>query len=123
MKILLVDDSGTMRAIQKRCLFKLGVAPDDIVEAENGQVALEEFGKGSFDIVLTDQNMPLMDGLAFVKGVRETNKDLPIVMITTESERSRVIVAIEAGVSDYLVKPFTADDLSVKLRKWLPLNV
>ena len=123
MKILLVDDSGTMRAIQKRCLFKLGVAPDDVVEAENGQVALEQFAKDTFDIILTDQNMPVMDGLTFVKEVRTTNKDIPVVMITTESERSRVIVAIKAGVSDYLVKPYTPDDLSSKLRKWVPLNV
>jgi two-component system, chemotaxis family, chemotaxis protein CheY len=123
MKILLVDDSGTMRAIQKRCLFKLGVAGDDVVEAKNGQVALEQFRKEAFDIILTDQNMPVMDGLTFVKEVRTTDKDIPIVMVTTESERSRVIVAIEAGVSDYLVKPFTPDDLSAKLRKWVPLNV
>ena len=123
MKILLVDDSGTMRAIQKRCLLKLGVSPDDVVEAENGQVALEAYHADTFAIILTDQNMPVMDGLTFVKEVRTTNKDIPIVMITTESERSRVIVAIEAGVSDYLVKPFTADDLIAKLRKWIPLKV
>jgi two-component system, chemotaxis family, chemotaxis protein CheY len=123
MKILLVDDSGTMRAIQKRCLLKLGVSPDDVVEAENGQVAIEAYRADSFAIILTDQNMPVMDGLTFVKEVRTTNKDIPIVMITTESERSRVIVAIEAGVSDYLVKPFTADDLIAKLRKWIPLKV
>ena len=123
MKILLVDDSGTMRAIQKRCLLKLGVSPDDVVEAENGQVALEAYRADTFAIILTDQNMPVMDGLTFVKEVRTTNKDIPIVMITTESERSRVIVAIEAGVSDYLVKPFTADDLIAKLRKWIPLKV
>lgn len=123
MKILLVDDSGTMRTIQKRCLLKLGVSPDDVVEAENGQVALEAYRADTFAIILTDQNMPVMDGLTFVKEVRTTNKDIPIVMITTESERSRVIVAIEAGVSDYLVKPFTADDLIAKLRKWIPLKV
>ena len=123
MKILLVDDSGTMLAIQKRCLLKLGVSPDDVVEAENGQVALEAYRADTFAIILTDQNMPVMDGLTFVKEVRTTNKDIPIVMITTESERSRVIVAIDAGVSDYLVKPFTADDLSAKLRKWIPLKV
>jgi two-component system, chemotaxis family, chemotaxis protein CheY len=123
MKILLVDDSGTMRAIQKRCLYKLGVTGDDVVEAKNGKVALEAFGAESFDIILTDQNMPVMDGLTFVKEVRATNKDIPIVMVTTESERSRVIVAIEAGVSDYLVKPFTPDDLSAKLRKWVPVHV
>ena len=123
MKILLVDDSGTMRAIQKRCLLKLGVSPDDVVQAENGQVALEAYRADTFAIILTDQNMPVMDGLTFVKEVRTTNKDIPIVMITTESERSRVIVAIEAGVSDYLVKPFTPNDLSAKLRKWIPLKV
>ena len=123
MKILLVDDSGMMRVLQKRCLLKLGVAPDDIVEAENGQVALDAFASETFDIIMTDQNMPVMDGLTFVKEVRTTNKDIPIVMITTDSERSRVIVAIEAGVSDYLVKPFTPDDLRTKVRKWVPLNV
>jgi two-component system, chemotaxis family, chemotaxis protein CheY len=123
MKILLVDDSGMMRVLQKRCLLKLGVAPDDIVEAENGQVALDAFASETFDIIMTDQNMPVMDGLTFVKEVRTTNKDIPIVMITTDSERSRVISAIEAGVSDYLVKPFTPDDLRTKVRKWVPLNV
>lgn len=123
MKILLVDDSGTMRTIQKRCLIKLGVSPGDIVEAKDGKVALEAFEKEVFDIILTDQNMPVLDGLGLVEGVRTSNKDIPIVMITTESERSHVVGAIEAGVSDYLVKPFTSDDLSAKLQKWVPLNV
>ncbi len=123
MKILLVDDSGTMRAIQKRCLFKLGVAEDDVVEADNGQTGLAEFEKGGFDIVLTDWNMPVMDGLTMLKEIRSRNADIPIIMITTESERARVVAAIEAGVSDYLVKPYTADALNAKLEKWVPTSV
>ena len=83
MKILLVDDSGTMRAIQKRCLFKLGVDESDIVEADNGQAGLTAFESQSFDIVLTDWNMPVMDGLTFLKEIRTRNKDIPVVMITT----------------------------------------
>lgn len=123
MKILLVDDSGTMRTIQKRCLLKLGVPEDGIVEAENGQVAFESFSTQSFDIVMTDWNMPVMDGLSLLKKVREVNKQIPVIMITTEAERSRVVTAIEAGVSDYLVKPFTADTLNAKLEKWVPAMV
>lgn len=123
MQILLVDDSGTMRAIQKRCLFKLGVAEDCIVEADNGQAALDKFCAGSFDIVLTDWNMPIMDGLTFLKEVRTRNKQIPVVMITTEAERTRVLEAIQAGVSDYLVKPFTAEALGSKLEKWVPVTV
>ena len=120
MRILLVDDSGTMRAIQKRCLFKLGVAEGDIVEADNGQAGLNAFEAESFDIVLTDWNMPVMDGLTFLKEIRTRNKNIPVVMITTEAERARVVTAIEAGVSDYLVKPFTAESLNAKLEKWVP---
>jgi two-component system, chemotaxis family, chemotaxis protein CheY len=123
MKILLVDDSGTMRAIQKRCLFKLGVDESDIVEADNGQAGLTAFESQSFDIVLTDWNMPVMDGLTFLKEIRTRNKDIPVVMITTEAERGRVVTAIEAGVSDYLVKPFTAESLNAKLEKWVPSAV
>ena len=122
MKILLVDDSGTMRAIQKRCLFKLGVTEEDVVEADNGQAGLNEFEKDSFDIVLTDWNMPVMDGLTMLKEIRTRNADIPIIMITTESERARVVAAIEAGVSDYLVKPYTADALNAKLEKWVPTS-
>ena len=123
MKILLVDDSGTMRAIQKRSLFKLGVAEDDVVEADNGQSGLAEFDNGHFDIVLTDWDMPVMDGLTMLKEIRTRSKDIPVIMITTESERARVVAAIEAGVSDYLVKPYTADALSVKLEKWVLSSV
>lgn len=117
MKVLLVDDSGTMRTIQKRCLNKLGV--EDIVEAEDGKQALAAFEAGTFDIVLSDWNMPVMDGLSLLKEIRTRNTQIPVIMITTEAERTRVMEAIQAGVSDYLVKPFTPDGLKEKLEKWV----
>jgi two-component system, chemotaxis family, chemotaxis protein CheY len=121
MKVLLVDDSGTMRTIQKRCLQKLGV--EDIVEAEDGRLALEQFEKQPFDVVLSDWNMPNMDGLSLLKEIRQRNKQVPVIMITTEAERARVVSAIQAGCSDYLVKPFTPDGLKEKLEKWVAAKV
>ena len=117
MKVLLVDDSGTMRTIQKRCLNKLGV--EDIVEGEDGRQALEIFEKQSFDVVLSDWNMPNMDGLTLLKEIRQRNQQIPVIMITTEAERARVVAAIQAGCSDYLVKPFTPESLREKLEKWV----
>jgi two-component system, chemotaxis family, chemotaxis protein CheY len=120
MKLLLVDDSGTMRTIQKRVLLGLGVPEASIVEAGNGQAALDAFAAGGFDLVLTDWNMPVMDGLTLLKEIRQRDTAIPVVMVTTESERDRVVTAIQAGVSDYLVKPFTPDQLKEKLEKWVP---
>jgi two-component system chemotaxis response regulator CheY len=119
MKVLLVDDSGTMRTIQKRCLNKLGI--EDIAEAEDGVQALRLFETTTFDLVMTDWNMPNMDGLSLLKEIRRRNTQIPVLMITTEAERSRVIDAIQAGVSDYLVKPFTPDGLKEKLEKWVAI--
>ena len=121
MKILLADDSGTMRTIQKRCLNKLGI--EDIVDAEDGRQALDLFLSTKFDVVLSDWNMPNMDGLTLLKEIRQRDKNIPVIMITTESERARVVTAIQAGVSDYLVKPFTPDGLNEKLQKWVTAHV
>ncbi len=117
MKVLLVDDSGTMRAIQRRCLNKLGI--ENVEEAEDGCRAIELFDAGEFDVVLSDWNMPKMDGLALLKEIRQRDARIPVIMITTEAERVRVVTAIQAGVSDYLVKPFTPDGLKDKLKKWV----
>ena len=115
MKVLLVDDSRTMRMLQIRTLEKIGIT--SISEAEDGVIALELFKNSELDLVMTDWNMPNMDGLTLVQEIRQINKEIPILMITTEAERSRVVTAIQNGVNDYLVKPFTADVLKEKLEK------
>jgi two-component system chemotaxis response regulator CheY len=117
MRVLLVDDSGTMRTIQKRCLNKLGI--ENVVEAEDGAQALQLFQGGGFDVVLSDWNMPVMDGLTLLREIRARNTAIPVIMITTEAERHRVLEAIQSGVSDYLVKPFTPEGLKEKLQKWV----
>jgi len=105
-----------------RSLSTYGRLCSNIVEAEDGRQALEFFMAGQFEIVLTDWNMPNMDGLELLKEIRQRNQDIPVIMITTESERARVVTAIQAGCSDYLVKPFTPDGLKDKLEKWVTVD-
>jgi two-component system chemotaxis response regulator CheY len=117
MRVLLADDSGTMRTIIRRSLESLGVS--GAVEACDGQQAIELFkSSGGFDLVLTDWNMPGKSGLDVVREIRALDKKVPIVMVTTESEKARVLEAIEIGVSDYLVKPFTTEVLRKKLERF-----
>jgi two-component system chemotaxis response regulator CheY len=120
-KVLLADDSGTMRKIIIRSLNAVGVTA--VVEAADGSEAVALFQPGAFGMVLTDWNMPGKTGLEVVKAIRAQDARVPIIMITTEAEKSRVIEAIQAGVSDYLVKPFTADTLRAKLEKHLAVVV
>lgn len=115
-KVLVVDDSGTMRKIVIRALNSVGCT--DTTEAADGQQALAVFQEQAFDIVLTDWNMPNKSGLELTREIRALGSQVPIFMITTEAEKSRVLEAIRAGVSDYLVKPFTADALRQKLEKY-----
>ena len=114
-RVLVADDSSTMRKIILRSLQAVGVP--SAVEAADGDEAVKLFSTGEFDLVLTDWNMPGKNGLEVVQEIRKTNKDVTIIMVTTEAEKSRVLEAIQAGVSDYLVKPFTADTLREKLEK------
>lgn len=119
MKVLLVDDSGVMRKIIARSLNALWI--DDVVEAGDGVEALEAFGDGSgFDLVLTDWNMPNMNGIELVTAIRGSGNKIPIMMITTETEKEQVLKAIQAGVNDYLVKPFDQEMLTLKLERVLP---
>ena len=114
-RVLVADDSSTMRKIILRSLQAVGV--EDAVEAQDGTEALTLFKPGEFDMILTDWNMPGKTGLEVVQEIRAQDKDVPVIMVTTEAEKGRVMQAIQAGVSDYLVKPFTADTLREKLEK------
>ena len=114
-RVLVADDSGTMRKIIIRSLNAVGIR--DVTEACDGQDALDKFNVDSFDLVLTDWNMPNKTGLELIQGIRATGSRVPILMITTEAEKRRVMDAIQAGVTDYLVKPFDSDVLRAKLEK------
>ena len=114
-RVLVADDSSTMRKIILRSLQAVGVT--EATEAADGMEAVALFKPGQFDMVLTDWNMPGKTGLEVIQEIRAQDPKVPIIMITTEAEKSRVMQAIQAGVSDYLVKPFTADTLREKLTK------
>lgn len=115
MKIMLIDDSRTMRNIQRSVLSQLGFTT--IEEACDGQDAMSKVVAYSPDLILCDWNMPNMDGLTFVKTFRQQNKATPVIMVTTESEKARVIEAIKAGVNNYVIKPFTPDLLSQRINE------
>ena len=118
MKILLVDDSKTMRTIQKKTLEVLPGAA--FTEAGDGVEALAAIAEaGKFDLILVDWNMPNMDGHTLVTRVRQADKRTPMIMCTTEAEKSRVLEAIKAGVNNYVVKPFTPETLMDKVRQTL----
>ena len=111
MKFLLVDDSRTMRNIWKKVIANIDNS--EAVEAGDGVEALKAIEEhGPFDMMLIDWNMPNMDGLTLVEKVRENDKATPIIMVTTEAEKPRIIDAIKAGVNNYVVKPFTPDALT-----------
>lgn len=117
MKILLVDDSRTIRNLQKNILTKLGYT--DVCEAGDGLEALNQIAQCRPDLVLVDWNMPNMDGITLVRKIRETDKSTPLVMCTTEAEKGRVVEAIKAGVNNYVIKPFTAETLAQKINATL----
>lgn len=117
MKFLVVDDFSTMRRIVRNLLKELGFANVD--EAEDGAIALQKLQAGGFDFVVSDWNMPNMDGLTLLQTIRATPnlKHLPVLMITAEAKKENIIAAAQAGASGYIVKPFTSATLSEKLQK------
>lgn len=115
MRILLVDDSRTIRNIQKKALADIGLT--DVVEAVDGLEALACIQAQRPDLMLVDWKMPNMNGITLVRKVRESDQTLPIIMVTTEAEKTRVVQALKAGVNDYVVKPFSAETLAEKIRR------
>ncbi|WNM56795.1 chemotaxis response regulator CheY [Candidatus Nitrospira allomarina] len=117
IKVLVVDDMSTMRRIVKNVLRQIGFS--DIVEAENGQDALTKLKAGGFGLVVSDWNMPVMQGIELLRAVRADTelKTLPFLMVTAEAQKENLIEAVQAGVSNYVVKPFTAEVLQGKLEK------
>ena len=120
MKILVVDDFSTMRRIIRNILKQLGYT--NIEEAEDGDVALEKLKDGSYEFVITDWNMPNMTGLDLLKNIKTEDKlkDIPVLIVTAEAEKENVVQAAQAGVNDYIVKPFTADVLQKKIERIFP---
>jgi len=114
LKVLVVDDSKTMLRIITNVLKRLSIT--DIQTGLDGLEGWELFKNNDFDIVLTDINMPNMNGLELLKAIRKVDSDVPVVMITTEGGKKEVITALKAGCNQYIVKPFTPDILKEKLK-------
>ena len=117
MKVLLVDDSKTMRNIQRGILTQLGY--EQIEEAVDGQDALSKVNAFNPELILLDWNMPNMDGITFIRQYRSSGAKIPVIMVTTEAEKSRVVEAIKAGVNNYVVKPFTPNVLGERIEETL----
>ncbi len=117
MKFLVVDDFSTMRRIVRNLLKELGYTNVD--EAEDGAMALSKLRAGGFDFVVSDWNMPNMDGLTMLQQIlQDPNlKHLPVLMVTAEAKKENIIAAAQAGANGYIVKPFTAATLEEKLNK------
>lgn len=119
MKVLLVDDIKSMRNLIKGILFKLGL--HKVVDAADGNEALSILKTERIDFIISDWNMPKMDGLELLKKVRENDdyKNTPFLMITAENSKDRVVEAIQAGTSDFIAKPFTEGTLREKIESIL----
>jgi len=117
MSILIVDDFATMRRILKNILRQIGFS--NIMEADDGKSALKALKKDKFDMILSDWNMPEMSGLELLKAVKADDelKDIPYIMVTAEAQKDNIVEAVKAGVNSYVVKPFTAETVSEKLKQ------
>ena len=114
MKVLVVDDSVVMRKIITGALAKEGIT--DVAHAGDGVKAVEKASDDAFDLILMDWNMPAMTGLEAVKAIRSKGLNIPIIMVTTEAEKQRIIEAIQAGANNYICKPFEPDLLMEKIK-------
>jgi len=117
LRVLIVDDSAVMRKIVERCLRQAGLELGEVSEAGNGAEALNLARQTVFDLILSDINMPTMDGLEFVRQLQTTENagKVPVVMITTEGSESRVVEALSLGARGYIRKPFTPDQVKERV--------
>jgi two-component system chemotaxis response regulator CheY len=117
MRILVVDDFSTMRKIIKNILRQLGL--ENIVEADDGTTAWDVLNKDNIDFIVSDWNMPQMTGIELLRKVRASEEyaDLPFLMVTAEAQQENIIEAVQAKVSNYIVKPFTPETLQQKIDK------
>ncbi len=120
MKILVVDDHESMRRIEKQILNDLGYKNVDM--ADDGSTALPMLQAGSYDFVISDWNMPKMEGLELLKAIRADSRlaKTPVLLVTAESKKEKIIEAAQAGVNDYVVKPFNAEILKAKIARIFP---
>lgn len=119
MKVLVVDDSATMRRIIRRILAE--VSDFEMLEAGDGKEAFELFSEHQdLDLIVTDWNMPVMSGLKLTTKIRETGSKIPILMVTTNATSNDVIEALKAGVNNYVTKPMTKETVQEKLAMVLP---
>ena len=120
MRILVVDDFSTMRRIIKNILRQLGF--NNILEADDGSTAWETLNKDKIDFIISDWNMPQMTGIELLRKVRASEEfgDLPFLMVTAEAQQENIIEAVQAKVSNYIVKPFTAETMKQKIDKIFP---
>ena len=121
-KVMVVDDSSVMRQIIKNNLKQLGFDLTNLLDAEDGEEALKKINEGEVDLVISYWNMPRMTGIDFLKAVRadEAFKDLPFLMVTSEADKEKIMEAVQAGVNQYIVKPFNANQLEEKIREIFP---
>lgn len=120
MDVLIVDDASAMRRIVRGLLKELGFR--NMREAKNGQLALDELKKKKADFVVSDWNMPVMTGIELLRAIRadENLKSIAVLMVTAEAKQESIVAAVQAGVSNYIVKPFNAATLQEKLNKIFP---
>jgi len=117
MNVLVVDDAATMRRIVRSLLRELGIK--NVREAEDGEMAFEDLKRQKADLVVSDWAMPKMTGIELLRAIRqdEALKEIPVLMVTAESKKENIMEAVQAGVSNYIVKPFNSKTLEDKLNK------
>lgn len=120
MRVLVVDDFSTMRRIVRNILRQLGM--NNVVEADDGSTAWETLNREKIDFIVSDWNMPTMTGIELLRKVRasEQHAEIPFLMVTAEAQQENILEAVQAKVSNYIVKPFTADTMKQKIDRIFP---